>query len=156
METSHAARERKKFTKRPQSRALGWGHCVGLLLLCLLASGCSSVTLTAVDGGPDAGPDGGNLAVILTVSDYLNWCNVTVDGDGGYMPQAAFVLGTVVDLDASPKTGYVWGYWTGTDGDTGSGDPNLATTVTMNVSKEVVACCPQSPPAAQICPTPMP
>jgi hypothetical protein len=151
METSPAGRERKKFTQRPHRRAVGWGCCVSLFLLCLLASGCSSATLTAVDGGPD----GGNVAVILTISDYLNWCNVTVDGDGGYMPMAAFVVGAVVDLDASPKTGYVWGYWTGTDRDTGSGDPNMATTVTMTTSKEVVACCPQSPPAAQICPTPM-
>jgi Divergent InlB B-repeat domain len=121
-------------------------------LFCLLAWGCASATLTAAD----AGPDGGNVAAILTISSYQNWCSVTVDGDGGYIPMAAFVVGAVVDLDASPKPGYVWGYWTGTDGDTGSGDRNMATTVTMSVNKEVVACCPQSPPAAQTCPTPMP
>jgi hypothetical protein len=141
-----------------QPRTMKREPVVGFLPLCLVVWGCASATLTAVDGGPkpDAGPDGGNVAVILTVSNYLNWCNVTVDGDGGYIPMAAFVVGTVVDLDASPKTGYVWGYWTGTDGDTGSGDHNMATTVTMTANKEVIACCPASPPAAQTCPSPTP
>ncbi len=96
------------------------------------------------------------MAVLLTITNYLDWCSITVDGDGGYIPTAAYLVGTVVDLDASPKPGYVWGYWNGTDGDTGSGDPKMATTVTMTASKEVFACCPQSPPAAQICPSPMP
>ena len=72
------------------------------------------------------------------------------------MPLAALVVGSVAQLDASPQPGYVWGYWTGTDGDTGSGDDNMATTVTMNRNKQVVACCPQSPPAAQICASPIP
>lgn len=136
----------------------GSRHLAGLASFCLLVFGCASTTLTAADGGPtaDAGPDGGEVAVILTITNYQNWCNVTVDGDGGYRPMAAFVIGTVVQLDASPQPGYVWGYWTGTAGDTGSGDPNMATTVTMNADKQVVACCPQSPPAAQICPSPTP
>jgi hypothetical protein len=132
------------------------GPAAGLVSLFLLVCGCASATLTAVDGGPDAGPDGGQVAVILTITNYQSWCAITVDGDGGYMPIAAFVVGSVVQLDAAPQPGYVWGYWTGTAGDTGSGDRNMATTVTMNTSKQVVACCPQSPPAAQICPSPIP
>jgi hypothetical protein len=133
----------------------------GLLALAVVCSvlggGCDSTTLTRVDGGPtDGGPDGGNQAVILTIGDYQNWCTVTVDGDGGYRPMAAFVLGSVVQLSASPQPGYVWGYWTGTDGDSGHGDTNQATTVTMNANKQVVACCPEAPPAAQTCPSPMP
>ena len=93
---------------------------------------------------------------VKTLTNYQNWCTLTVDGDGGYMPLAALVVGSVAQLDASPQPGYVWGYWTGTDGDTGSGDHNMATTVTMNRNKQVVACCPQSPPAAQICASPIP
>jgi hypothetical protein len=137
---------------------LGYQRIVGVGLLCLLAWGCASETLSSADSGPkpDSGPDGGSVAVILTITNYLDWCAVTVDGDGGYIPMAAFVVGTVVDLDASAKAGYVWGYWTGTDGDTGSGDRSMSTTVTMTTSKAVVACCPQPPPAAQVCPTPMP
>jgi hypothetical protein len=142
----------------PFSFALGLRSIFGLLLVFLPTWGCGPVTLSAVDGGPkpDGGPDGGNVAVILTLSNYLDWCTVTVNGDGGYQPMAAYVVGTVVDLDASPKAGYVWGYWDGTDGDMGSGDPKMATTVTMTTSKEVFACCPQPSPAAQICPSPMP
>ncbi len=143
------------FNLRPRpSVDVGYERISGLSLFCLLAWGCASATLTAADGGSN--PDGGNVAVILTLSNYSDWCSVTVDGDGGYIPMAAFVVGAVVDLDASPKPGYVWGYWTGTDGDTGGGDRNMSTTVTMTTNKEVVACCPQSPPAAQTCPTPMP
>jgi Divergent InlB B-repeat domain len=144
--------------KWPLRLDMGTGRVAFLLSLCLLGWGCSSVTLTSTDAGPnlDAGPDGGNVAVILTISDYLNWCSVTVNGDGGYIPMAAFVVGSVVQLDASPKPAYVWGYWTGTDGDTGSGDTKMATTVTMDASKEVVACCPQAPPATQTCPRPIP
>ena len=50
------------------------------------------------------------------------------------MPLAALVVGSVAQLDASPQPGYVWGYWTGTDGDTGSGDHNMATTVTSQIA----------------------
>jgi hypothetical protein len=156
---SAEASKRRGFNMRQRlSVDTGWGSRAGLVCLCLLASSCASTTLTAVDGGPtaDAGPDGGEVVVILTLTNYQNWCIVTVDGDGGYIPMAAFVVGSVVQLDASPQPGYVWGYWTGTAGDTGSGDHNMATTVTMNTGKQVVACCPQSPPAAQICPSPTP
>jgi hypothetical protein len=136
----------------------GWRRFSLLVPFCVLVCGCASTTLTAADSGTtaDAGPDGGEVAVLLTIDDYQNWCTVAVDGDGGYRPQAAFVVGSVVQLDASPQAGYGWGYWTGTDGDTGSGDRNMSTTVTMNVAKQVVACCPQPSPAAQICPSPMP
>src|SRR5271154_3878174 len=52
-----------------QPRTVERGQLAGLLPLCLVVWGCASATLTAVDGGPnpDAGPDGGNVAVILTV-----------------------------------------------------------------------------------------
>jgi hypothetical protein len=58
----------------------------------------------------------------------------------------------VVNLHATPATTFVWGYWTGTDADTGSHDPNMAATVTMNANKTVLACCPRPPPETQTCP----
>jgi Divergent InlB B-repeat domain len=159
------ARQRRGFKmKQLFSLHAGSGRLVLVALCALLMCRCASTTLTSLtdgglpDGGStaDAGPDAGEVAVILTIDNYQGWCTVSVEGDAGYRPMAAFVVGTVVQLDASPLPGYVWGYWTGTDGDGGSGDRNMATTVTMNTSKQVVACCPQSPPAAQVCPSPIP
>ena len=55
---------------------------------------------------------------------------------------------------AAPNSIFVWGYWTGTDGDTAAGhDTRMTTTVTMTSDKTVVACCPDPPPAAPTCPT---
>ena len=101
----------------------------------LLVCGCSS----------SSGPDGG--LPILTINNYLAWCTVTVNG-AAYAEPVGFASGTVVHLDATANTGFVWGYWTNTDGaNAGNGghDPNMATTVTMNASVTVEACCPQPP-----------
>jgi hypothetical protein len=103
----------------------------------------------------DGGFDAGQQVYILTIANYLDWCAITGLGDAGYLPTAAFVAGTVVPLEASPLPGYVWGYWTGTDGADGGHDLNMHTTVTMDANKQVVACCPQEG-GAPVCPTPMP
>ena len=149
-----------------------------LAFLCILSVGCgssmkngqASSDLTsgsttdggglATDGGDatlDAGlgPDGGQGAALLNIIDYNNGCSITEDG-GAYRLISAFVVGSVVALDATPLPGYAWGYWTGTDFDGGGMDVKLATTVTMNENKLVVACCPTALPAAQVCPTPIP
>ena len=135
-----------------------------VVLLSLLVCRCGSPmgtpggADTTTDGGStsDAGPNGGQAAFILNIINYNNGCSVTEDG-GTYTPMAAFVAGSHVGLHATPVAGQAWGYWTGTDGDTGSShDSNMATTVTMDANKQVLACCPSAPPAAQVCPTPMP
>jgi Divergent InlB B-repeat domain len=92
----------------------------------------------------------------LTVQNYFNWCDVTENGTVYPLsapPAMSFASGTVVDLNAAPGTAFVWGYWTGTDGDTTSGhDKNMATTVTMTSDKTILACCPFPPPSSQTCP----
>jgi hypothetical protein len=81
----------------------------------------------------------------LTISNYLAWCEVTVDDNA---PSAAaeivayFPPGTVVPLFAEPLPPFVWGYWVGTDGDVGSHDPSQTTTATMTGDKTIQACCP--------------
>jgi len=77
----------------------------------------------------------------LTIDNILAWCSINENGEA-YSPSEVFNQGTVVDLNAAPLTGFIWGHWTGTDGDTGSGDTNQTTTVTMTSDRAVTACCP--------------
>jgi len=107
-------------------------------------------------GTGGAGGDGGAVTYTLTVQNYLDWCDVTENGTAypaAVPPAMSFAPGTVVHLSAAPNSIFVWGYWTGTDGDTGAGhDTGMTTTVTMTSDKTVVACCPDPPPAAPTCP----
>jgi len=97
--------------------------------------------------GPEGG-DGGATMHTLTLNNTLSWCTVSVNG--GTSSTAAsrtfmFPAGTVVNLhgDTADSTVFVWGFWTGTDGDTTANhDHNMSTTVTMSSDKTVVACCP--------------
>ena len=154
---------------------LGCRRVALLGLLCVLTSHCATSTDaptsggsqldtgTAGDGGAtadagmlsDGGLDGGEQVYLLTMRNYLNQCSLSGLGDAGYLPTAAFVAGTVVPLQASPQPGYVWGYWTGTDGADSGDDLRMDTTVTMDANKQVLACCPQQG-GAPICPSPMP
>ena len=81
----------------------------------------------------------------LTLTNYLSWCSVAID-DGAPSSAGsvtrAYLPGEVVSLTGAPLKGFVWGYWTGTDADQGSNDPNSQTTVTMTSDKSVLACCP--------------
>jgi hypothetical protein len=77
----------------------------------------------------------------LTIDDFLAWCSIQENG-ATYNEFTVFNQGTVVDLNAGPVTGFIWGHWTGTDGDSGSGDTNQVTTVTMKSDRTVIACCP--------------
>jgi hypothetical protein len=103
------------------------------------------------DAGVDAGTDGGGGGFTLLINNYLSWCDITEDG-AAFSPTKTFSPGTVVNLHAAPLSGFVWGYWSGTDADTGSHDTNMAATATMNANKTVLACCPFPPPASQTCP----
>jgi hypothetical protein len=65
----------------------------------------------------------------------------------------SFPPNTVVNLNAVPNYIFVWGYWTGTDGDkTSAHDMSMSTTVTMTSNKTILACCPDPPPSAATCP----
>jgi hypothetical protein len=119
-----------------------------LALTIVLASACGSSSSPSTDAAAGSGSD-----VTLTISDYLAWCTVT-EQSAAYSMTKTFPKGTVVSLDAMPvSSAFVWGYWTGTDGDTsGTHDTNMMTTVTMTTDKTVLACCPDPPPASQTCP----
>lgn len=84
----------------------------------------------------------------LTITNYLSWCSVAVDGNPpstNGMIILDFPSGAVVPLHGEPASvEFVWGYWTGTDGDVVNNDPNQDTTVTMNADRNVLACCPFS------------
>jgi hypothetical protein len=119
---------------------------LALALAIVHTAACGSSSPSAVDAG-------GGSDVTLSINNYLAWCTVTEQSEA-YMMSMEFPTGTVVNLDAMPVAdSFVWGYWTGTDGDTtASHDTNMMTTVTMSSDKSVEACCPEQPPALQTCP----
>ncbi len=107
-------------------------------LVLMVLTCCGTSGMPAAGGGtPDAG------CCVLTINDYLNWCSITENG-AAYSPSESFDAGAVVTLDATPMSGFVWGYWTGTDGANGGQDMSMTATVTMNANKNVLACCPSS------------
>ena len=131
------------------------------ILALSLAAGCSSSTGTGGSGGSPGtgGQDGaadGPVLYTLTVQNYLDWCDVTENGTVypvSAPPVMSFAPGTVVNVNAVAATGFVWGYWTGTDGDTTSAhDTSMTTAVTMTSNRTILACCPFPPPASQTCP----
>jgi hypothetical protein len=115
---------------------------LGALILSL--SGVAS----AQDANDEIYGDGFEILFSLTISNFEAWCTISVDASpyAAAIPTSSYRIGTVVDLSAQPATmEFVWGYWTGTDGDTGpSHDHNQNTTVTMTADKSVLACCPFS------------
>ena len=132
-----------------------------------VAAGCGSSstypgsgTGGSVGTGGSSGTGGQDGAVLytLTVQNYLDWCNVTENGTVypvSAPPVMSFAPGTVVNVNAVAATGssFVWGYWTGTDGDaTSAHDTSMTTAVTMTSNKTILACCPFPPPASQTCP----
>lgn len=133
-------------------------RAIFLLLLSLALFACNPAVGPADSGAPpDAGapdsgtPDGGSAGATftLTITNYLDWCGITENG-AAFSTSKSFASGSVVQLQGSPLTGFVWGYWTGTDADTGAHDVSMAATVTMTADKTVLACCPVS--AGQTCP----
>ncbi len=103
-------------------------------------------------GTPDTSVPDAGATFTLTINDYLNWCGITENGSA-YSATKSFPNGTVVNLNGTALSGFVWGYWTGTDGDKSAAhDKNQMTTATMSSDKTVLACCPFPPPASQTCP----
>ncbi|HVV52039.1 MAG TPA: hypothetical protein VHO06_20390, partial [Polyangia bacterium] len=99
-------------------------------------------------GTTDAGADGPPMYK-LSVANYLDWCDVTENGTTyveSAPPDMTFAPGTVVHLNAVANRIFVWGFWTGTDGDTSAAhDTSMTTTVTMTSDKTIEACCPEPP-----------
>ena len=126
----------------PNARSRGVRKLLGALMLSL--SGIAS----AQDSNDEIFGDGFEILFTLTINNFEAWCVVSVDGSSyaPAIPAASYRIGTVVDLSAQPATmEFVWGYWTGTDGDTGPAhDHSQNTTVTMTADKSVLACCPFS------------
>jgi hypothetical protein len=95
----------------------------------------------------------------LKLEDYLSWCSVSVNGAAASMDATQTLTvsqGAMVPLSASASSsGFVWGYWVGTDGDTSpSHDTGQEATVTMDKSKVVQACCPFASSPTTPCPAP--
>jgi hypothetical protein len=162
----------KEFEMGESEESLQTPHCLRrppLVCLLFLASflvlACSSASTPddagSEDGGPlDAGPsdagasDAGPAREIFTLSinNYRDWCSIAEDGIAFTPNPKHFFSGAVVNLHAAPLPGFVWGYWTGTDADTGSHDTSMTATATMTGYKSLLACCPSPLPASQTCP----
>jgi hypothetical protein len=140
---------------------------LALTLGLALAAGCGSSGSNGTGTGGSGATGGttgtggsgatdGPVMYTLTVNNYLDWCDLTENGTkypASTPPPMSFPAGTVVDLNAVPNYIFVWGYWTGTDGDTTAAhDTSMSTTVTMTSDKAILACCPDPPPAAPTCP----
>jgi hypothetical protein len=94
----------------------------------------------------------------LTVKNYLNWCDVTVNGTKftASAPAAkAYPIGTVIPLsaDTTNATLFVFKYWRGTDNDPGTSpyDNHMSAMVTMSADKTIQACCPDKPAPGTDC-----
>jgi hypothetical protein len=96
----------------------------------------------------------------LKLENYLAWCTVSVNGGASSttaLQTLTFAPNMVVNLAGDKVTGFEWGYWVGTVGDTGaSHDTMMMTTVKMDKDRTVQACCPfaSGPMAHQPCPAP--
>jgi hypothetical protein len=131
-----------------------------LAALALLA-GCGSSNSTPISASTSTTTSTSDAAAVVTLKleDYLSWCSVSVNG-GVASTNATQTLtvpqGTVVPLSGDAASSvFVWGYWVGTDADTGpSHDTGQSATVTMDKSKVVQACCPFASSPSTPCPAP--
>jgi hypothetical protein len=99
------------------------------------------------------GSDGAVAQVTLTINDYINWCNVTVNGAGpstGNPQTYHFAPGTVVTVqgDTANAAAFYWGYWgnVAADGGLADGGEDLGKTVTFTITRDMTlnACCPDN------------
>src|SRR6185312_6304970 len=89
-------------------------------VLVVLLAACTSSSSTSKTPDAGSGSGSGSGAITLTIENYLSWCSVTENG-GPLAATMTFPQGTVVNLAAMPASSFfIWGYWVGTDGDTGS------------------------------------
>jgi ABC-type Fe3+-hydroxamate transport system substrate-binding protein len=130
------------------------------ILVLLVGCGSSNSTPSSTSTSTSTGTSAA-AGVTLKLEDYLSWCSVSVNGAVASTSETQTVTvlqGTAVELSANAASSvFVWGYWVGTDGDTGaSHDTSQAATVTMDKSKVVQACCPFASSPSTPCPAPTP
>ncbi len=103
----------------------------------------TSSTSDASDAG-DAGDAG--LMYTLTINDYINWCNVSVNGqDAGSTPGTyQFAPDASVSLhgDTKDSNTFYWGYWQAPTLADGGKDTTMDVSLTMNGNVTILACCP--------------
>lgn len=98
-------------------------------------------------------PDAPANTAPLTVMNYLNWCEVSVDGGAASAAstQTVNVMPGTITLTASAATGFILGpdMWHHTNGDSGSGEPgavsggvSTAMVTVGTTAKCVWVCCP--------------
>ncbi len=114
------------------------------------APGTADAPATADAPLTDAPPADAKNGFTLHITNALNWCVVTVNGTvytpPADFPDTVFAKDTVVNLHGDKFGTFVWGYWTGTDGqnDGGTQDTNHDATITMAADESVYVCCPIS------------
>lgn len=90
--------------------------------------------------------DGGSGNFTLTINDYLNWCNVSVNGaDAGSSPptyQFAPDASVALHGDTKDSNVFYWGYWQAPNLADGGKDLNKDVSITMNGDVTILACCP--------------
>jgi hypothetical protein len=100
-------------------------------------------TSAAALPGDEIFPNGFEAPFTLTITNDLQWCNVTIDGglpDSSLTIMASIFPGIVAQLHADPVSPFIWGFWNGTDD--GDGYTQQDTTVTMSSDRSVEVCCP--------------
>jgi hypothetical protein len=136
---------------------------VAMFILCLTACGDDSVAhdlAPANDLSSAAGDMAGGAMFTLKLENYLSWCTVSVNSGTSStsgLQTLSFAPNAVVNLAGDKLTGFEWGYWVGTVGDTTAAhDTAMNTTVQMDKDRTVQACCPfaSGPQAHQPCPAP--
>lgn len=110
-----------------------------------ITSGAPAIAIEAHPGGvSDTIFANGFENYTLTVQNFLGWCSISIAGGvsstAANPPPIDFPSGTVVPLSGAPASGFIWGYWTGTD--VAGHDTNTDTTVTMTADRSVFVCCP--------------
>jgi hypothetical protein len=109
------------------------------------ATSDAPVDAPVTDAKADAS-DGGSGNFTLTINDYLNWCNVSINGnDAGSSPQPMqFAPDASVALhgDTANSLSFYWGYWQAPGLGDGGKVTNMNVNVTMNGDVTILACCP--------------
>ncbi len=90
---------------------------------------------------------------VLTINNYLAWCDVSVDGVAKTPAQTMHVTvptGVSITLTAAPTSVFIWGYWSGVSSGAdmgalaaGSGG-NHAVSITLTGDRTIGVCCPHS------------
>jgi hypothetical protein len=132
-----------------------------LVAVLALLIGCGSSYSAPSDSSTSTSTPTSAGEVTLKLENYLAWCSVAVNGGAASVDATQTLVvpqGTAVPLTADAANSiFVWGYWAGTDGDTGaSHDAGKSATVTMDKSKVVQACCPFASSPNTPCPAPTP